>query len=131
MHGALHSFAGTLPVPRTRQPHRGSRQQYYQTTVPHALPGWLQRFRGASGSADGSHSTTSVTSAQTDEAAGYKKRAEESAQAGVLTLRPPSGGDPPPPGSWSWTLNWDPVLLRTDGSPEARLSRGAVQFSLA
>jgi hypothetical protein len=46
-----------------------------------------------------------------DEASGYKKRAEESAAAGVLERRPPRGGDPPAPGSWSWTLNWDYVTL--------------------
>ena len=61
-----------------------------------------------------------VSAAQTDEAAGYKKRAEESAAAGVAPLaRPPRGGDPLPSGpGWAWSLNWDPVLLRPDGSVE-------------
>ena len=59
--------------------------------------------------------------AQKSEAAGYKKRAEESAAAGVApSQRPPAGGDPPPPGNWSWTLNWDYVLHKDDGSVEAR-----------
>ena len=49
--------------------------------------------------------------AMKDEASGYEKRAEESAAAGVLERRPPRGGDPPAPGSWSWTLNWDYVTL--------------------
>jgi hypothetical protein len=59
--------------------------------------------------------------AQTSEAAGYKKRAEESAAAGVApTQRPPAGGDAPPPGNWSWTLNWDYVLHTEAGAVEAR-----------
>ena len=41
--------------------------------------------------------------AMKDEASGYEKRAEESKAAGVLERRPPRGGDPPEPGSWSWT----------------------------
>ena len=49
--------------------------------------------------------------AMKDEASGYEKRAEESKAAGVLERRPPRGGDPPEPGSWSWTLNWDYVTL--------------------
>jgi len=44
---------------------------------------------------------TATAAAQTSEAAGYKKRAEESAAAGIaLTSRPPAGGDAPPPGDW-------------------------------
>jgi hypothetical protein len=70
--------------------------------------------------------------AQKSEAAGYKKRAEESAAAGVAPVqRPPAGGDPPPPGSWSWTLNWDYVLHKKDGSVEVRAPqrRGATSNS--
>lgn len=50
--------------------------------------------------------------AAADEDAAYDKRAEESKAAGIdlQTIRPPQGGDPPPPGNWQWTLNWDPVL---------------------
>jgi len=46
-----------------------------------------------------------------NEASGYKARAAESAAAGVVERRPPRGGDPPEPGRWSWTLNWDPLVL--------------------
>jgi len=61
-----------------------------------------------------------VAQAQADEAAAWRLRQLESAAAGVApAVRPPRGGDPPPAGSdWAWSLNWDPVLLHADGSPE-------------
>lgn len=101
-----------------------------------ALPRWLQRWTATSpvspqsgadtpGQVSTPAASTEVATAQKDEAAGYKKRAEESAADGVVAQRPPRGGDAPPPGSWSWTLNWDPVLLRPDGSPEVRATGGA------
>ena len=54
--------------------------------------------------------------AMANEESGYKARAAESAAAGVVERRPPRGGDAPEPGKWSWTLNWDPLVL--DGSNE-------------
>ncbi|XP_075265350.1 uncharacterized protein LOC142357677 [Convolutriloba macropyga] len=41
----------------------------------------------------------------------YDLRKKESAEAGIdiTSIRPPQGGDPPPPGQWEWTLNWDYV----------------------
>ncbi|OUS46393.1 dual specificity phosphatase [Ostreococcus tauri] len=49
--------------------------------------------------------------AMKDEQSGYKKRAEESKEAGVKEKRPPRGGQAPAPGSWSWTLNWDYITI--------------------
>lgn len=56
--------------------------------------------------------------AENKDAAGYAKRKEESEEAGVVETRPPRGGDAPPPGSWQWTLNWDPVVYGEGGAPE-------------
>ena len=33
-----------------------------------------------------------------------------------LSFVPSPGGDPPPPGSWSWTLNWDPICHSATGA---------------
>jgi len=54
---------------------------------------------------------SAMDAAMKDERSGYEKRAEESKAAGVVERRPPRGGDPPAPGSWSWTLNWDYVVM--------------------
>eukprot|EP00232_Nephroselmis_pyriformis_P020690 CAMPEP_0182861258 /NCGR_PEP_ID=MMETSP0034_2-20130328/5393_1 /TAXON_ID=156128 /ORGANISM="Nephroselmis pyriformis, Strain CCMP717" /LENGTH=299 /DNA_ID=CAMNT_0024993167 /DNA_START=75 /DNA_END=974 /DNA_ORIENTATION=- len=64
--------------------------------------------------------SVSTEEAMKSEEAAYKKRAEESKEAGVDGgKRPPRGGDPPPEGRWEWTLNWDPVVYGVDGeSPE-------------
>jgi len=48
------------------------------------------------------------------EEGGNQKRAQEAKEAGIESKRPPLGGDPPPPGSWQWTLNWDPITFTED-----------------
>lgn len=63
------------------------------------------------------------TSTEPDAAASattaYKKREEESKAAGITETPPPRGGDPPAPGKWEWTLNWDPVVYDDAGKVQA------------
>lgn len=87
---------------RARAPMRASRARV------DARVGRLDRFVRR---ARGAPRASAMDAAMKDERSGYAKRAEESAAAGVRERRPPRGGDAPAQGSWSWTLNWDYVVM--------------------